>query len=75
MWGTGSTLGTYNGQTLFTDAQGMLNFMSTKMPLTAPGSLTSQQYNDLLAFILLKANIVSPSTVFDQSQLSGISIP
>lgn len=74
MWGTGSTLGTYNGVTLFTDAQGMLNYMSKSMPLTAPGSLTSQQYNDLLAYILIQANKVSPSTVFNESQLGSITI-
>ena len=71
----GSTLGTYNGVTLFTDAQGMLNYISKSMPLTAPGSLTSQQYTELLAYILLQGNIVSPSTVFDRSKLSSISIP
>jgi mono/diheme cytochrome c family protein len=75
MWGPGTDLGTYNGVTLFTDAAGMLNYMSKSMPLTAPGSLTSQQYMDLLAYILMQANKVSGSTVFDQSQLSGISIP
>jgi hypothetical protein len=75
MWGTGATLGMYNGVTLFTNAQGMLNYMSASMPLTAPGSLTSQQYTDLLAYILLQDNKVTPTTVFDQSALSGIGIP
>ena len=75
MWGSGSTLGTYNGATLFTDAQGMLKFMSTSMPLTAPASLTNQQYINLLAYILIQDNKVSPSTVFNESQLAGIKIP
>ena len=75
MWGSGSNLGSYNGATLFSDAQGMLTYMTQKMPLTAPGSLTSQQYNELLAYILTQANIVSPSTTFDANNLSSISIP
>ena len=75
IWGTGSDLGTYNGVTLFTDAQGMLNYISKSMPLTAPGTLTHQQYVDLLAYILLQGNHVSSSTSFEESQLSNISIP
>jgi mono/diheme cytochrome c family protein len=75
LWGTGSTLGTYHGITLFTDAQGMLNYMSKNMPLAASGSLSNQQYIDLLAYILVQASIVSPSTAFDESKLSSISIP
>ena len=75
IWGTGSELGSYNGVTLFTDAQGMLSYISAKMPLSSPGSLTRQQYEELLAFILLKGNLVSSSTVFDASKLGSISIP
>lgn len=75
IWGQGSGLGSYNGVTLFKDAQGMLHYISQSMPLTAPGSLTSQQYSELLAYILTKGNLVSGSTVFDASHLSSISIP
>jgi mono/diheme cytochrome c family protein len=75
MWGTGSTLGSYNGQTLFSDGATMLSWMSSSMPLTAPGSLTSQQYTDLLAYILLQDGKVSGSTVYNQSQLGSIKIP
>ena len=75
MWGTGTNLGSYNGVTLFTDAAGMLSYMSSAMPLTAPESLSSQQYIELLAYILIQANKVTPSTIFDQSALSSIAIP
>ena len=75
MWGTGSGLGSFNGVTLFTDAAGMLSYMSKSMPLTAPGSLSSQQYIDLLGYILIQANKVTPTTIFDQSALSSIAIP
>ena len=75
LWSTGSTLGTYDGITLFTDARGMLDYMSRSMPLEAPGSLTNHQYIELLAYILIKANKVSPSTVFDENKLINMSIP
>lgn len=74
LWGSKATLGTYSGNKLFSDGQGMLNFISTRMPLTSPGSLTHQQYTELLAFILLKNNLVSPTTTFDESQLKTIAI-
>lgn len=74
MWGSGSGLGTYNGVTLFTNAQGLLRFTTT-MPITAPGSLTDQQYIDLMAYILINARKVSPSAIFDENQLKSISIP
>ena len=75
LWGPGSTIGTYYGITLFTNAQEMLDYMSKTMPLAASGSLSDQQYSALLAYILTQAGIVSPSTVFDESKLSSISIP
>lgn len=75
IWGDGSSLGSFNGVTLFKDAQGMLHYMSQSMPLTAPATLTAQQYKELLAYILVKGNLVSGSTVYDASHLSSISIP
>ena len=75
LWGSKATLGKYNGATLFSDAKGMLDFISTKMPFNAPGSLTSQQYTELLAYILIQNNLVSPSTAYNASQLSTIKIP
>ena len=60
LWGSNATLGTYKGTTLFNkNAQDMLNFISTKMPLTAPGSLSNEQYIDVLAYILIQNNLVS----------------
>lgn len=75
LWGSGTPLGVYSGDVLFTDAQEMLNFISARMPQSAPGSLSKQQYQELLAFILLKNSLVLPSAVFDANNLSSISIP
>ena len=75
LWGSNATLGTYKGTTLFNkNAQDMLNFISTKMPLTAPGSLSSEQYVNVLCYILIQNNLVSPSKVFDETQLSSITL-
>ena len=60
LWGSGATLGTYKGNTIFNNnAQDMLTFVSTKMPLSAPGSLTHQQYIEVLSYILVQGNQVS----------------
>jgi mono/diheme cytochrome c family protein len=75
LWGSGATLGTYKGNTIFNNnAQDMLTFVSTKMPLAAPGSLTKQQYIELLAYILVQGNQISGSTTFIESQLSSITL-
>ena len=74
LWGSNATLGTYKGSSLFTDGQSMLKFISTAMPLTAPGSLTATQYQQLLAFILIQNNLVAPSTTFDVNNLGSIAI-
>jgi cytochrome c oxidase subunit 2 len=75
LWGSNATLGQYSGVTLFkNNAQDLLNFISTKMPLTAPGSLSSQQYLELLAYILVQDNQVPPSSMFNESQLGSITL-
>jgi len=75
LWGSAATLGTYNGNTLFAkNAQDMLNFISTKMPLSAPGSLTHEQYLDVLSYILVQGNQVSGSSAFNESQLNSVTL-
>jgi mono/diheme cytochrome c family protein len=75
LWGSGATLGTYKGNSIFNKhAQDMLTFVSTKMPLSAPGSLTHQQYIEVLSYILVQGNQVSGSATFNESQLSSITL-
>ena len=75
LWGSAATLGKFAGTTLFANnAQAMLNFISTRMPLSAPGSLTHDQYLDVLSYILVQDNQVSPSTSFNENQLGGITL-
>jgi cytochrome c len=68
LWGTGANLTRYN------TAQGLLGYISATMPDNAPGSLSSQDYLDILAYLLIQNNDVSSSTTFDQSQLGNITL-
>jgi hypothetical protein len=51
----------------------MLAFISVQMPLTDPGSLPASQYAQVLCFILLSNNYVTPSTIYNPSTLSSIT--
>ena len=66
--GTNTNLAAYN------NAQGLLNFIDTQMPIRAPGSLSQEQYLQVLSFLLLQNNLVAPGTVLDSSKLSSIML-
>lgn len=75
LWGPGATLGQYAGLTLFANnAQAMLGFISARMPLSAPGSLTHPQYVDVLSYILVQDKQVTLATAFSESQLGAITL-
>jgi len=44
------------------------------MPLEAPGSLSHQDYLDLLCYLLVQNNYVSADTIFNESELSNITL-
>ena len=58
----------------YATAKGLLTFISTIMPASAPGSLPSQSYLQLLAFLLVENKIVAPETNIDASQLDTIKL-
>jgi hypothetical protein len=58
----------------YTNARGLLDFMSTAMPPSVPGSLPSQSYLQVLACLLLKNEFVSPETVIDPGKLEKIKL-
>jgi cytochrome c len=66
--GSGSNLGKYN------TAQGLFDFMRTLMPFNAPGSLPNQDYQNLLAYLLVQNNLVTTPTAFDPGQLANIQL-
>jgi cytochrome c oxidase subunit II len=73
--GSGPVLiGPGNNLTKYTTAQTLLNFMSVAMPLGAPGSLTKQDYAELLSFVLVQNSLLSPGAVFDESLLPSMRL-
>jgi len=58
----------------FNSARGLLDYISTTMPATAPGSLSPQNYLNVLGFLLLQNNYVPDNTTFDSSQLDTIQL-
>ena len=55
-------------------AQTLLSFISSSMPLDAPGSLAQQQYRQLLSFLLINNNYMQSSASFDPNQLGNIQL-
>jgi hypothetical protein len=74
LWGTGQTLGTFNGAVYFApNAKSMLDFITGFMPQYAPGSLSHTQYIEVMCYILIQNNIVNGQTLFNESQLASVS--
>jgi cytochrome c len=65
-----------SGQSLdkYKTAQGLYSFISSSMPLNAPGSLSSQQYLEITAYLLLQNSYVSSGQAMDSSSLGSISM-
>ncbi len=55
-------------------AQGLLDYIDTAMPLNAPGSLSSQQYLDVVVYLLVQNNWLSGTTIVNNINLSGIQL-
>jgi mono/diheme cytochrome c family protein len=66
LWGTNSPLKDY------TSAQRLMDYISAAMPMNAPGSLSHQDYLNVLSYLLMQNNAVSPADAFSESQLSSI---
>ncbi len=66
--GPGEALAKYN------TAQGLLSFIGASMPLDAPGSLTQQQYQQVLCYLLVQNNLTPASSTFNAGQLGNITL-
>jgi mono/diheme cytochrome c family protein len=66
--GSGAGLAKYN------TGQGLYDFVKKAMPLTAPGSLTDQQYLQVVTYLLVKNNDVDANATVDQSTLGQIQL-
>ncbi|APV43761.1 thiosulfate dehydrogenase [Dehalogenimonas formicexedens] len=75
VWGANYQPGIYNGSTLFApNGQAMLNFISSSMPLNSPGSLSHSDAVNVLCYLLVQDNQVTPSAAFDESQLINLAL-
>jgi menaquinol-cytochrome c reductase cytochrome b/c subunit len=52
----------------------LLEFTAAGMPLTSPGSLSRQDYLDILAFLLVQGEQISAGAVFDEGKLSSLTL-
>jgi cytochrome c len=67
-------IGSSNTLDKYGTAQGLLNFIDTAMPLDAPGSLSQQEYLDIVSYLLVQNNFVTPVTLIDANHLGDISL-
>jgi hypothetical protein len=66
--GANAALGKYN------TGKGLLDFVSAVMPQNAPGSLSHQDYLNVLCYLLVQNNYAFPAAAFDESALAGIQL-
>ena len=55
-------------------AHDLLSFISNSMPQGRPGSLTRQQYVDILAFLLTQNNEIAADAIFEESKLGEVKL-
>jgi hypothetical protein len=58
--------------TRYETAWRLLAYISSWMPKSAPGSLSSSTYQQILAFILTKSGFVQPEAIFDEMDLVSV---
>lgn len=64
-----------NGLRNYANARDLMRFMQTKMPQDRPGSLSAEQYLQVLAGVLLDGGVVTPDTILDTNNLAAITLP
>lgn len=55
-------------------AQGLLDYIDGAMPANAPGSLSQQEYQQVLAFLMVQNNYTTASTTFDTNKLTDLPL-
>jgi mono/diheme cytochrome c family protein len=55
-------------------AKGLLDFVSTTMPAKAPGSISHQDYLNVLSYLLVQNNAVDPAAAFNESGLASVQL-
>lgn len=55
-------------------ARGLLDYISTTMPQSAPSSLSQEEYRDVLSYLLAQNNFVQANDGFDTNKLESVSL-
>lgn len=58
----------------FVNAKFLFDYISTIMPQDAPGSLSKQDYLDVLSFLLVENSIVPPGRVMTPNQIENFPL-
>ena len=66
--GSMASLGKYN------TAQGLFDYVSTNMPKSNPGSLSHQDYLNIVSFLLVQNNYLPEDAAFVESQLINVTL-
>jgi len=66
--GRGSNLAKYGS------ARGLMDYITAVMPYDAPGSLTQQEYLQVLSFLLIQNGFIKPETIISSNQLQQIQL-
>ena len=59
----------------FSNAGQMFDYARTKMPQNNPGSLPQADYLNVIVWVLLGSNKVTPDAVLDAGNLASVSLP
>ena len=58
----------------FGTARGLLEYISTAMPVNKPGDLSADEYLQILSWMLVQNNTVSSSAALDREALDRIPL-
>ncbi len=67
-------IGSAAGLQKYNTAKGLFDYIRTAMPMDAPGSLTQQQYQQVLAYLLVENNFVPASSPLDVNRLDAVPL-
>jgi len=58
----------------YSDAKQLFTYINTTMPTNAPGSLSQEQYLQVLSYLLLQNKFVSAETAINSDQLDSVQL-
>ncbi|MDP3878843.1 MAG: c-type cytochrome [Dehalococcoidales bacterium] len=58
----------------YNTGQGLMDYVNTAMPQDNPGSLSQQDYLNVVGYLLVENNFISPGTPLDANRLGNITL-